>query len=459
MRFFATTVLALLAISHTVLGQNATCTRPVTRREFRELSDVDKQRFIDALKCLRNPQRSPSFNPSTGSRTIYDDLVWVHQQNNPNIHNLAAFLPWHRGMLSLLEFWLGSNCGWTGGVPYWDWTLDSQAPQNSVVLSSRWFGGNGNPQLQNCVSNGQFTDVRTVFTNPGTSNCIHRFFNVNNRPAAGPTLINSVAQQALMQNSRSSYASFRNNFESQPHNAVHTSLGGDMFIVTISPNDPLFYLHHANVDRMWSIWQRNNPSLALTYNDFNRQVSINDPLQYNIAWNNQAVVRWFLSTTSGGTMCYQYSNSVAPRNLQFDRNAAMAAVRGTSRPATDNAPVGVPTSGNTHLRPIDPISESALQRMNFTQAEIKDIRKTEAFMNKVTKFANDAGFVSHDVVQTNEWRPVSDDEAKIRAQMLSLIVDAAKEVKTGAGFAPSNSTAIATKIEAAKALAQAWTLA
>jgi hypothetical protein len=22
-----------------------------------------------------------------------------------------------------------------------------------------------------------------------------------------------------------------------------------------SPNDPLFWLHHANVDRLWAIWQ------------------------------------------------------------------------------------------------------------------------------------------------------------------------------------------------------------
>ncbi|KAJ3165669.1 hypothetical protein HDU88_003862 [Geranomyces variabilis] len=458
MRFFSAAALALLAISQTATVLAQSCTAPVVRREFRELSDVDKQKFIDALKCLRNPQRAPSFNPSTGSRTIYDDLVWVHRQNAPQSHNLPAFLPWHRGMLSLLEFWLSSNCGWTGGLPYWDWTLDSQAPQNSVILSSKWFGGNGNPAQQNCITNGQFTDVRTVFTNPGTSNCIHRFFNVNNQPAAGPTLINSVAQQALMQNSRTSYASFRNNFESQPHNAVHSSIGGDMFVVTISPNDPLFYLHHANVDRMWSIWQRNNPSLALTYNDFQRAVTINDPLQYNIAWGNQAVVRWFLTTTSGGTMCYNYSNSVAPSALQFD-NAAVNALKSGAAPK----PAPAPASVKTQLRPIDPISDLSLQRMNFTKAEIKNVRDTEAFMNKVTKFANDAGFVSHDVFANadNKWRPVTDAEVKVRDQMLSLVADAAKEAtaKPAAGFQPSDPTKISTKLEAALALSRAWTLA
>jgi hypothetical protein len=29
---------------------------------------------------------------------------------------------------------------------------------------------------------------------------------------------------------------------------------GNMAVMT-SPDDPLFFLHHANVDRMWAIWQ------------------------------------------------------------------------------------------------------------------------------------------------------------------------------------------------------------
>jgi tyrosinase len=36
--------------------------------------------------------------------------------------------------------------------------------------------------------------------------------------------------------------------------APHNMIGGNMVDLT-SPNDPLFWLHHANVDRLWAVWQ------------------------------------------------------------------------------------------------------------------------------------------------------------------------------------------------------------
>ena len=44
------------------------------------------------------------------------------------------------------------------------------------------------------------------------------------------------------------------------HNVIHRWVGGDMRTGT-SPNDPIFFLHHCNVDRIWWIWQgRHTPA-------------------------------------------------------------------------------------------------------------------------------------------------------------------------------------------------------
>ena len=40
-----------------------------------------------------------------------------------------------------------------------------------------------------------------------------------------------------------------------PHTAGHLQIGMDMFDLFTSPGDPAFFFHHANVDRMWTIWQ------------------------------------------------------------------------------------------------------------------------------------------------------------------------------------------------------------
>jgi tyrosinase len=39
------------------------------------------------------------------------------------------------------------------------------------------------------------------------------------------------------------------------HNSVHLAVGGDMK-TSASPADPIFWLHHANVDRLWTEWQK-----------------------------------------------------------------------------------------------------------------------------------------------------------------------------------------------------------
>lgn len=53
--------------------------------------------------------------------------------------------------------------------------------------------------------------------------------------------------------------------EGTPHNVVHSGIGGLLGDPTTAALDPLFWLHHANIDRMWEVWlaqddpQRRNP--------------------------------------------------------------------------------------------------------------------------------------------------------------------------------------------------------
>jgi len=52
----------------------------------------------------------------------------------------------------------------------------------------------------------------------------------------------------------SSFDSFQSAIEGAVHASVHNAVGGDMASGS-SPADPLFFLHHANIDRLWAEWQ------------------------------------------------------------------------------------------------------------------------------------------------------------------------------------------------------------
>lgn len=54
--------------------------------------------------------------------------------------------------------------------------------------------------------------------------------------------------------------------ESQPHDNVHGAMGGpsgNAFMVSfLSPVDPIFFLHHGNLDRLWDVWTRRQKALG-----------------------------------------------------------------------------------------------------------------------------------------------------------------------------------------------------
>ena len=56
--------------------------------------------------------------------------------------------------------------------------------------------------------------------------------------------------------------------ETQPHDFVHGDIGGStgfMRTTTLAARDPIFWLHHANIDRLWEVWRKLPGSVELTH--------------------------------------------------------------------------------------------------------------------------------------------------------------------------------------------------
>ena len=69
--------------------------------------------------------------------------------------------------------------------------------------------------------------------------------------------------------------------EGNPHGSAHTSFGGSISSIGTAARDPLFFLLHCNVDRLWAKWQRQNnrfnPNQAASYDNTPSPVGHNLP--------------------------------------------------------------------------------------------------------------------------------------------------------------------------------------
>jgi hypothetical protein len=97
---------------------------------------------------------------------------------------------------------------------------------------------------------------------------------------------------------------------SEVHNHFHKGIGGDMRLISFSAGDPIFYLHHAYVDKLWADWQRYDPQKRLKqYNGKNYgniTVSLSDIIQpYGVT------VESVMNTRQ---LCYMY----LPPGSRFD---------------------------------------------------------------------------------------------------------------------------------------------
>ncbi|WP_347900906.1 tyrosinase family protein [Pseudomonas purpurea] len=214
-------------------------------------------------------------------------------------HSTWYFLPWHRGYVAAFEqivraaiVGLGGPQDWA--LPYWNYNEGAQSlhlppcfaektlptgGRNPLYVERRYgLSGNGNvvldpsqiglAALDDPVFEGPLEGIPPGFGGPAT------VFNHDGSGGSGA------------------------NIEQTPHNVVHVEVGfksakfphtlGLMTDPDTAALDPIFWLHHANIDRLWEVWLKNNP----------HHQNPDDPAWYN---GPPAGGRVFIVPTTQGT--------------------------------------------------------------------------------------------------------------------------------------------------------------
>lgn len=250
--------------------------------------------------------------PPSDPRNWYRNAL-VHTLDCP--HGNWWFVVWHRGYVG----WFEQTCRDLSGdptfaFPYWDWTAQPQVPD---VM----FDGVLTPTDPAYIGTfkefkAQFADAVTTYWNGFTPDQINQllvrglrfpedlwfdisyppspyFFDRANargvtrekpqldpptsRAVSLPTLLDALAPRDFIgfASPKTMFHSGLTGFgvlEGQPHNRVHNNVGGiitdasgnttfgDGFMqANLSPVDPLFFLHHSNIDRLWAPGEEQDP--------------------------------------------------------------------------------------------------------------------------------------------------------------------------------------------------------
>jgi tyrosinase len=191
------------------------------------------------------------------------DTYWDQCQ-----HGSWYFLPWHRGYLFAIEkilreevVRLNGPADWT--LPYWNYFKAGQNELPPAFSSPDWPDGTGDnplfiPQRYGPFSNGH------VFVHLGFVNLSAMTEPEFTGVASGGSRGFGGIDTGFLHGGR-----FHGRIEGQPHDVVHSMVGGRdpddptgrtpglMSNPDTAGLDPIFWLHHANIDRLWEVWRRN----------------------------------------------------------------------------------------------------------------------------------------------------------------------------------------------------------
>ncbi|WP_457663782.1 tyrosinase family protein [Sinorhizobium medicae] len=302
--------------------------RAATKHRRKNMTSADGQKdlqsYMDAVTAMLKL-------PPSDRRNWYRN-GFIHLMDCP--HGDWWFTSWHRGYLGYFE----ETCRELSGnpdfaLPYWDWTANPEVlpplfgtildPVNSSAyipdhnrfqdimqepIKACWDSlSSAQLQQQNLRGypdfdalwsdamasfanqpNARFLTAQNPKLNPATQTAVD--IDTIKASLAPTTFANDAGAPGLAFNSpvSSSHQVAPVGFsilEGQPHNRVHMSVGGQsapygLMSQNLSPLDPIFFLHHCNIDRLWDVWTRKQQAMGLPVGPTADQQTQYDPEPY-----------------------------------------------------------------------------------------------------------------------------------------------------------------------------------
>ncbi|EEA23434.1 hypothetical protein TMatcc_002304 [Talaromyces marneffei ATCC 18224] len=272
-------------------------------------------------------------------------------------HGSPIFPTWHRPYLALFEqrIWQYAQsiaatypasqrqaymeAAVSLRVPYWDWAVNPNMPECLTYQSIMINTSTGQETIDNPLYSYKFhplplgTDIPTddplakyqeTVRSPDPNTGESRMDNVNSGMSSNAAWLRSSTYQLL--SSETNYTVFSNsvlqdrgnnynNLESI-HDGVHALVGdgGHMTYFSMAAFDPIFWVHHCSIDRIFALWEVLNPNsyvqpMADTYGTFVIEAGtiedINTPL-YPFHRSNNSNDFW-TSATSRSTRTFGYT--------------------------------------------------------------------------------------------------------------------------------------------------------
>ncbi len=267
-----TSLVLLFAAGLAVGGAGSASAAPLVRKEIHSLTPTEIDNYKKGVALMQ-------------SRAFSDPTSWIYQANMHGYptsnsicpvvgtpqplwstcqHGSFFFLAWHRMYLYYFERILRAsvreaihNPSYNFTLPFWNYESFHPLPEpfrvpanstNPLYVAARSSNCNSGAT---CVSASTASDTTALgllpFCSCSGGTCTGCTSGINSDEAFGGGFLSAPNHSA----------SFAGELEIQPHGAVHNAVGGStgwMSYFTCAARDPIFWLHHANIDRLWQVW-------------------------------------------------------------------------------------------------------------------------------------------------------------------------------------------------------------